>query len=102
MKDTAALLNELNPNYFWDVDIERLKKGRSSRLIIERVFSIGDMHEINLVIRFYGEERILEVLRKIPCLDPKSSNFIIKYFNKPAKEFRCYQLNRLRKRHWNS
>jgi hypothetical protein len=101
MKADNTIISGLNPRYFWDVDVSLLNDTSSSRLIIERVFSIGDVHEMNRLIRFYGKEKVVEVLSNINYIDPKSLNFISKLFKKPLTEFKCYNLKQLRPQHWN-
>ena len=41
---TAHLNNigEINIHYFWDVDVEKLDVSKSKRLIIQRVFELGN------------------------------------------------------------
>ena len=101
MNSGNLLISKLKPQYFWDVDILGLNDTSASRLIIERIFSMGDIHEMNHVIRFYGVEKVIEVLCNLPYIDPKTLNFITILFNKPHKEFRCYQRMRSKPQHWN-
>jgi hypothetical protein len=96
-----SLLSKLNPGLFWDVDLSKLKADTSSRLIIERVFSLGDIHEMQEVISYYGREKVLDVMSNLSYIDPKTFNFITKLFNKPAKEFKCYQRKQSKNLHWN-
>jgi len=102
MNSKNFLLTGLKSQYFWDVDLSGLNETSASRIIIERVFSFGDIHEINHVITFYGEKKVVEVLCNLTYIDPKTFNFISKLFNKPEKEFRCYQIRQSKPRHWNS
>jgi hypothetical protein len=92
----------LKPQYFWDVDISDHGNHISKRLIIERVFSFGNMKEIKFLIDYYGKKEIIEVLCKLNYLDPKTSNFASKLFNKPKKSFRCYTRKQLMTQHWDS
>ena len=102
MKSDIGILRKLNPQYFWDVDISSLDENSSGRLIIERTFSFGEVNEMNMVIDFYGREKVLEVLTNLAYLDPKTLNFVAKLFHKPVKSFRCYQTRQSRPQHWNS
>lgn len=97
-----SLISKLKPNYFWDVDIAILDDTNASRLIIDRVFSLGEILEMNQLISVYGEEKVIEVLCNLSYIDPKTYNFIIKLFNKPAEEFRCFQRKQSTPQHWNS
>ncbi len=91
MDSHDLIFTKINPHYFWDVDLSKLDDVSASRLIIERVFTLGDIPEIQQVIQFYGEIKIVEILSNQPYIDQKSLNFISKLFNKPYEEFRCYQ-----------
>ena len=102
MKLSNTLLSKLNPQYFWDVNLSGLDELSACRLVIERIFSLGDVHEMNLVIDFYGKRKVVEVLCNLPYIDPKTFNFIKKLFNKPAEKFRCYQKQQSIPRLWNS
>ena len=100
MNHQSQLITTLNPNYFWDVELSGLNDDKACRLIIERVFTLGDMHEMNEVIHYYGEKKRIEVLCNISYIDPKSFNFIIKLFNKPAEEFKYCQLKQSKPQYW--
>lgn len=39
----GKLVQQLNPVYFWDVDPAKIDETQSKRLIIERVFSLGNL-----------------------------------------------------------
>jgi hypothetical protein len=100
MNSSSTFKPKLNPRYFWDVDLSGLDENKSSRLIIERVFSLGEIDEMNLIVRFYGEKKVLEVLSNLSYIDPKTLNFISKLFNKPLKEFRCHLRKQSKPQHW--
>ncbi len=102
MGSNSAILSKLKPQYFWDVDISRLHVSSGNRLIIERVFTLGDLDDMNLVIHFYGKDQVVKILSNLPYIDPKSLNFIAKLFNKPIEEFRCHQQKQSKPQHWSS
>jgi hypothetical protein len=102
MKPDSSIISQLNPRYFWDIDLSRLNEASGRRLIIERVFSLGEIYEMNIVINFYGKNKVVDVLSNLPYMDPKTLNFISKLFNKPLKTFRCHQLQQSRPQYWNS
>ncbi|MFH1121950.1 MAG: hypothetical protein V1775_19185 [Bacteroidota bacterium] len=101
MKADNTIISGLNPQYFWDVDFSMLDESSSSRLIIERVFTMGEVQEMNRLIRFYGREKVVAVLSNINYIDQKTLNFISKLFNKPLSEFKCYKLKQSKPQHWN-
>jgi hypothetical protein len=102
MNNTNSIISLLNPAYFWDINLSKLEEASASRLIIERVFSLGEINEMNQVITSFGSQKVVDVLTKLPYIDPKTLNFISKIFNKPLKTFRCYRLKQLRPQFWSS
>jgi len=102
MKIQPDILKALNPSYFWDVDAGKLDAQKSKRLIIERVFSLGNLEEIRMLLEFYGEKEIVDTLCKVNYLDPKTLNFVSKIFNTPLEKFKCYTKAQLTRPHWNS
>jgi len=97
----TSIISVLKPQYFWDVDFLTLNETSSSRLIIERVFTLGEVHEMNQVIGYYGRKKVFNVLSNLRYIDPKTLNFIAKLFNKPVKTFKCYKLQQSNPQHWN-
>ena len=45
-----------NKRIFWDVDSEKLDYEKKAGFIIERVFERGDVEDIRMCRRFYGDE----------------------------------------------
>lgn len=101
-KKKSDILDIYNPLLFWDIDISRLDPEKSSRLIIERVFSLGTLDEIKTVIGYYGNERIVNTLANLNYLDAKTLNFVSVLFDKPKNEFRCYVKRQSDPQLWNS
>lgn len=97
-----SFVEQLNPIYFWDVDWSRLDPQTGRRLIIERIFTRGQLHEMKLAVSYYGKYQVLTTLKDLPYLDPKTLNFVAKLFHKPLKEFRCYQRKQSGPQRWNS
>jgi hypothetical protein len=102
MNKKINIPKDLKPQYFWDVDINKLDSDRSKRLIIERIFTLGTAKEITLVIKYYGSKEVVHVLKKLNYIDPKTLNFISKLFNVSIQAFKCYTLKQLNPQHWNS
>ena len=102
MIEHLNISNDLNPQYFWDVDIKRLDVRRSKRLIIERIFVMGTSNEINLVTKYYGSAEVVDVLKSLNYMDPKTLNFVSKLFRIPSQSFKCYTRKQLYHQHWDS
>jgi len=101
MKDNGNISDILKKSYFWDVDISP-GKVVSKRLIIERIFSLGTLEEMALILRYYGEKDVEHILSNLNYLDPKTLNFLSKYFRRSKKTFRCYKRKQLMQQLWNS
>lgn len=101
MKDAGNITEVLKKSYFWDVDISP-GKAVSKRLIIERIFSLGTLAEVALLIRYYGEEEVERILVELNYIDPKTLNFLSKYFRRSKKTFKCYKRKQLMQQHWGS
>jgi len=96
------IIKQLNPRLFWDTNPDNLDPEKSHRLIIERVFSLGSMDEINLLLRHYGRDVITKDITRVNYLDPKSLNFAAKLLDIPRSSFKCYKRRQSQIQHWNS
>jgi hypothetical protein len=96
-KDISALFKR---SYFWDVDITP-GITLSTRLIVERIFSLGTLAEVALLIKYFGKKEVEQVIINLNYLDPKTLNFASKFFNKPKKSFKCYIRKQLIPQLWN-
>ncbi len=100
MKKRFNILAEIKPAYFWDLDVKKLDAERSKRLIIERVFTLGKANEILMVTDYYGEDVVVNVLKNLNYINPKTLNFVSKFFNVPLQSFKCYIRKQLNPQHW--
>jgi len=92
----------IHPQYFWDVDIQKIHPLKSKRLIIERIFSLGTSDDIAALIKFYGKDAVISEIKKVNYIDPKTLNFVSLYFNIPLDSFRCYTRKQQKAQHWSS
>ena len=102
MKKPLNILKSINPQYFWDVDFYKLDSLKSKRLIVERVFTLGTSKEIVQIIEFYGTDIVLNELKNLQYLDPKTLNYVSLFFNTPLHSFKCYTRKQSMVQHWNS
>ncbi|MEI6885339.1 MAG: hypothetical protein WCO02_12680 [Bacteroidota bacterium] len=96
----GKLVQQLNPVYFWDVDPAKIDEVQSKRLIIERVFSLGNLQEIKLTVDFYGRETVIRTLTTLAYLDPKTLNFISVIYGIPKSRFKCYKRRQSMPKFW--
>jgi len=94
-----SITDFLKKKYFWDIEIT---PGRpvSKRLVVDRIFSFGSVEEMSLVIKFYGRKEIEDILTGLNYLDPKTLNFVSKFFRRPKKDFKCFTRKQLTAQHW--
>lgn len=91
----------LPQSIFWDFDYKLLDEHKNKRLILERVFTMGDIPEIKQIFKFYSIQTIKDEIIKIGFLDKKTLNWCSSYFNIPKTEFLCYKKQLSNPEHWN-
>ena len=96
----TPFIKQLNPVYFWDVNISTLDENKSKRLIIERIINLGNLNEIKLIISQYGRNEVIHTICNLNILDPKTLNFFSLFFRIPKKKFTCYKRKPLISPHW--
>jgi hypothetical protein len=77
---------------FWDVDFENLDYDKYSRYVIERVFERGDVQDIRNCRRYYGDERVKELLLTTKFLPETRIYLASAVVDESVTEFRCYKL----------
>ncbi|NJO88492.1 MAG: hypothetical protein HC831_05645 [Chloroflexia bacterium] len=90
----------LRSELFWDVDFENLHAENNKQIIVERVYSYGKLSELKDIERYYGKSRIVNIIKKIGYLDPKTFEFVLSYYQLKAKDFLCYTKKQLQVQHW--
>ena len=80
---------------FWDVDFEKLNYQDKASFIIERVFDRGDVEDIRQCRRYYGDEKIREVLLNAKFLSLGRIHLASAVIEEPLNAFRCYKLRQL-------
>lgn len=80
---------------FWDVDFEKLDYDIRARFVIERVFERGDVDDIRQCRRYYGDERIKEILLNTKFLPQHRLSLIAAIIDVPVNQLLCYKLRQL-------
>ena len=101
MEKSASHTLDLPATLFWDIDMKNFDNHRNRRLIIERVFTHGDLDELKKIICFYGIETIREEIIKAGNLDKKTLAWASIYLDIPKTHFRCYIKRQSQKMPWN-
>lgn len=82
----------LSKRIFWDVNFETLDYDKRASFIIEHVFERGDVDDIRQVRRYYGDEKVTEVLLNAKFLPERRLHLAAAVIGKPITSFRCYTL----------
>lgn len=88
-----------NKRIFWDTDFEKLDYDKNFKFIIERVFERGDVPDIRNCRRYYGDEKITEVILNAKFLPEIKMHLAAAVIDKDVKELRCYKLRQLNQAH---
>lgn len=80
---------------FWDVDFDKLDYDKKASFVIERVFERGDVDDIRNCRRYYGDEKVTEVLLNAKYLPLTRIYLASAVIDRPIEDFRCYTLRQL-------
>ncbi|MBK8389930.1 MAG: hypothetical protein IPL23_11900 [Saprospiraceae bacterium] len=80
---------------FWDVDFDKLDYDAKANFVIERVFERGDVDDIRNCRRYYGDEKVREVLLNAKFLPLSRIYLASAVIDRPIEAFRCYTLRQL-------
>lgn len=80
---------------FWDVAFEQIDYDARAGFVIERVFERGDVDDIRNCRRYYGDEKVAEVLLNAKFLPEVTMYLASAVIDRPLKDFRCYKLRQL-------
>jgi hypothetical protein len=80
---------------FWDVDFDKMNYDKYPRFVIERVFERGDVDDIRQCRRYYGDEKIREILLTSKFLPDHTMHLAAAIIEQPYESFLCYKLKQL-------
>ncbi|MBA2499741.1 MAG: hypothetical protein H0V30_08455 [Chitinophagaceae bacterium] len=81
---------DFSPQLFWDVDRNKLDLEKNKRFVIERVLQRGSRKDFNMLLGYFGKERIKEVVKQLPWLNEKDQAFVHVFFDIPYNDLKCY------------
>ncbi|MCB9170308.1 MAG: hypothetical protein H6597_05490 [Flavobacteriales bacterium] len=88
------MADKLRPNFprrlFWDVDPDTLDIDAHAAWVIVRVFERGDVEDIRMCRRYYGDERVREALLNTRFLSIGTHHLASAIYQRPLEAFRCY------------
>ena len=78
---------------FWDLPDGSLDLKKNKRLILERVFSRGNIKEFQYVNKCYSRDEIRKTVVQAGSLDKKTLHFISNTYQLKPSDFLCYKRN---------
>lgn len=85
---------------FWDVDFDKIDYDQYARFVIERVFERGDVEDIRQCRRYYGDEKIREILTTAKWLPKQSIYLAAAILDNDLSDFQCYKLAQSNPQRW--
>jgi hypothetical protein len=85
---------------FWDIDPEKLDFEKKASFIIGRVFERGDVEDIRMCRRYYGDEKVSGALMKAKWIRKETVFLAAALFNNEPTDYRCYRESLLNPTHY--
>jgi hypothetical protein len=79
----------LSSHLFWDVRPGDIDPEQHAAWLARRVLEYGDWPDWQELVRYYGRERLADIVTRIRSLHPRSLAFSKIWFDLPATAFRC-------------
>jgi hypothetical protein len=86
---------------FWDVDFDKIDYDAKAAWVIVRVFERGDVPDIRNCRRYYGDEKIGEVLTSQRWLRKQTVYLASAVLLNKLTDFKCYNIAQSNPAHWN-
>lgn len=83
-------LSKLSPHLFWDIDKECADMDSCPSQIIQRVLEYGTLDDWELIVAYYGLDKIVDECRSLRTLDAKALSFICCISHTDKTQYRCY------------
>jgi len=82
----------LSLHLFWDVRADDVDPDKHAAWVSRRVLEYGDWVDWQALVRYYGKDRLAEIVTTIRSLHPKALAFCRIWFDLPDSAFRCSTL----------
>ena len=102
MNSTQALVNQLSPYLFWDIDKDSFDTEKNSAQLIKRVLEYGELDDWRKVRNYYGLNRIASDCKTLRSLRPEALSFVCVVTGTKKEDYRCYTFRQSFPTPWNS
>lgn len=89
LQESTRLTAQLSNSAFWDIDLGKLDVDQYADFTIIRVFERGTLEDVNHVIDYYGQSRIIHSLTHANSLQPRAIALSEKIFTISRNQFAC-------------
>ena len=101
MNPENQILSSLSKHLFWDVDIHNVDINKNEKYIIKKVLQYGTYEDWKIIVKLYGQNKIISISKTIRDLDKKTLSFLTTISGVDKKEFICYTTEHSTTKHWN-
>ena len=70
----------LSRHLFWDMDVNKVNLDTCPAQIIQRVLEYGNLKDWQLILSYYGLDRIVSICQSLRTLDKKAFVLFLLYF----------------------
>ena len=92
---------QIRKSLLWEYDLNKFDWPLMRDVVVQRVVERGRMDDFYAVLNLYGEEGVLEAIKKIPFLNQKDMSFVCSVFDLKKEELECYTRTQSNIQHWN-
>ena len=100
--EMTKYIDQLSPVLFWDVDKSQADMDKYPAFFIQRVLEYGDWKDWNILLNYYGLDKIVKVCKNLRSLDPVCMSYICTISNTKKEDYRCYRMAQSNPTLWNS
>lgn len=94
-------ISKLSSHLFWDIEKSHINPDKNKKWIVQRVLEYGLLKDWRLIHTYYGLNIIVNIIKDIRDIDPRSISFISTLANIPKEKFLCYSTKQSIPKYWN-
>jgi hypothetical protein len=94
-------IREFSDIIFWDAVRNHIDLVRHAPYVVQRVLEYGQIKDWELLLSYYGLEKIASISKNLRTLEPRALAFISTISRIPPEQFRCYNTRQLTPEHCN-
>lgn len=77
--------------YFWDSNVDAIDLNQSAGYIVDRILELGDIDAFGWLLKKYGDQLIIDRIKKSRQISLKSAHFFMLYFGLKPDNIVCLQ-----------